>query len=244
MPMIEFAFKHKLIKLQSDNYLDCSFFDNISFIYYLMVELSYLFGQFCIFADIYYNIMKIIFINTLRILMILVIMISCGVAYVVYEDTLAAWWIPVGVALIIVIATIPFYKGWIWLTTMDKRGTMRFYFNHAKNAQWEIPAYDISCVLFFGGNYWFADSASTHEEEVMVQKKYIETHKKTRRVGRHRYVSDGVRKEYYLQVAFENGNVETLHVSPSTYNKTKTGRPKILTLQKGLFGLPVITKGL
>ena len=65
--------------------------------------------------------MKIIFINTLRILMILVIMISCGVAYVVYEDTLAAWWIPVGVALIIVIATIPFYKGWIWLTTMDNK---------------------------------------------------------------------------------------------------------------------------
>ena len=81
--MIEFAFKHKLIKLQSDNDLDCSFFDNISFIYYLMVELSYLFGQFCIFADIYYNIMKIIFINALRILMILVIIISCGVAYVV-----------------------------------------------------------------------------------------------------------------------------------------------------------------
>ena len=46
-------------------------------------------------------------------------------------------------ALIIVIATIPFYKGWIWLTTMDKRGVMRFYFNHAKDAQWEIPAYDL-----------------------------------------------------------------------------------------------------
>ena len=45
--------------------------------------------------------MKTLFINTLRILMILVIMISCGVAYVVYEDTLADWWIPVGVALII-----------------------------------------------------------------------------------------------------------------------------------------------
>ena len=65
--------------------------------------------------------MKTLFINTLRILMILVIMISCGVAYVVYEDTLADWWIPVGVALIIVIATIPFYKGWIWLTTMDNK---------------------------------------------------------------------------------------------------------------------------
>ena len=60
----------------------------------------------------------------------------------------------------------------------------------------------------------------------------------------YRYVSDGIRKEYYLQVAFENGAVEELHVSLSTYNKTKAGAPKILTLQKGFFGLPVITKGL
>ena len=43
--MIEFAFKHKLIKLQSDNDLDCSFFDNISFIYYLMVEFGCILAQ-------------------------------------------------------------------------------------------------------------------------------------------------------------------------------------------------------
>lgn len=30
-----------------------------------------------------------------------------------------------------------------WLTTMDKRGTMRFYFDHSNEAQWEIPAYDL-----------------------------------------------------------------------------------------------------
>lgn len=30
-----------------------------------------------------------------------------------------------------------------WLTTMDKRGMIRFYFNHAENAQWKIPAYDL-----------------------------------------------------------------------------------------------------
>lgn len=44
--------------------------------------------------------------------------------------------------------------------------------------------------------------------------------------------------------SFENGAVEELHVSLSTYNKTKAGASKILTLQKGFFGLPVITKGL
>jgi hypothetical protein len=53
-----------------------------------------------------------------------------------------------------------------------------------------------------------------------------------------------VRKEYYLEVAFANGNVETLHVSLSTYNKARKGKAKTLTLQKGFFGLPVITKGL
>ena len=26
---------------------------------------------------------------------------------------------------------------------MDKRGIMRFYFNQAGDAQWEIPAYDL-----------------------------------------------------------------------------------------------------
>ncbi|MCS3084465.1 hypothetical protein PQ628_06400 [Bacteroides ovatus] len=180
--------------------------------------------------------MKNLFVITLRILMLLVFIASCGLGYVIYEDTLTAWWIPVGMALLIALATIPFYKKWIWLTTMDDK---------VINCLCHLACIGaISYVLFLGGNYWFADPASTHEETVMVQKKYVETHKKTRRVGRHRYVSDGIRKEYYLQVAFENGAVEELHVSLSTYNKTKAGAPKILTLQKGFFGLPVITKGL
>ena len=102
----------------------------------------------------------------------------------------------------------------------------------------------MSYALFLVGNYWLADPASMQEEEVVVQRKYQETHKKTRRVGKRRYVPDGVRKEYYLEVAFTNGTMKTLHVPLSTYNKTRQGATKTLTLQKGFFGLPVITKGL
>jgi len=47
-----------------------------------------------------------------------------------------------------------------------------------------------------------------------------------------------------LEVAFTNGTMKTLHVPLSTYNKTRQGATKTLTLQKGFFGLPVITKGL
>ena len=100
----------------------------------------------------------------------------------------------------------------------------------------------ISCSLFLVGNYQMAAPASTKEVTVTVLEKLIKEHEKRRKVGKHRYVSDGVRKEYYLKVAFEDGAIETLHVS--TDNRARKGKPKVLTLQKGAFGLPVITKGL
>ena len=65
--------------------------------------------------------MKTLFIRILRFLMLLIFIASCGIGYVIYEDTLTAWWIPVGMALLIALATIPFYKKWIWLTTMDDK---------------------------------------------------------------------------------------------------------------------------
>lgn len=78
---------------------------------------------------------------------------------------------------------------------------------------------------------------------VTVLEKLIKEHEKRRKVGKHRYVSDGVRKEYYLKVAFEDGAIETLHVSTATYNKARKGKPKVLTLQKGGFGLPGDNEG-
>lgn len=53
--------------------------------------------------------MKSVFIKVLRVLMLFIVIISCAVGYVVYEDTLASWWIPVGVALVIAILTLPLY---------------------------------------------------------------------------------------------------------------------------------------
>ena len=60
--------------------------------------------------------MKSVFIKVLRVLMLFIVIISCAVGYVVYEDTLASWWIPVGVALVIAILTLPLYKKWTRLT--------------------------------------------------------------------------------------------------------------------------------
>ena len=51
--------------------------------------------------------MKPLFIKTLRILMLFIFIISLGLGYVIYEDTLASWWIPVGMALLVALATNP-----------------------------------------------------------------------------------------------------------------------------------------
>ena len=68
--------------------------------------------------------------------------------------------------------------------------------------------------------------------------------KQTRRVGNHRYVPAGERKEYYLQVIFENGTRKKLPVSLSTYNNTRTNATRTLTLEKGFFGYTIIKKGI
>ena len=54
--------------------------------------------------------MKNILIKILRVLMLFILFVSWGIGYVIYEDTLTEWWIPVGVALMIAAVTFPFYK--------------------------------------------------------------------------------------------------------------------------------------
>ena len=132
--------------------------------------------------------------------MLFLLLISGVIGYIIYEDTLSEWWIPVGVALMIAVATFPFYMRWAWLTAGD---------NKIVNFLCHLVCVGVmSYALFLVGNDCLADPASMQEEEVVVQRKYQETHKKTRRVGKRRYVPDGVRKEYYLEVAFTNGTMK------------------------------------
>ena len=176
------------------------------------------------------------FIKILRIFVVLVVLFSGAMGYVISEKTLAVWWIPVGVALAAGMLTLPLYRKWIWLTTME---------NRIVNVLCHLVCVGSVCyVLFLAGNYLSADAASEHEVTVTVLDKRMEQHEKRRRVGKHRYVSDGMRYEYYLEVAFDNGKVETLHVSRAVYRKARKGKPKVLSLIRGGFGLPVIKKGI
>lgn len=180
--------------------------------------------------------MKVLFVNIFRCLMLLLVIALTGIGCYIYEKTLVAVWIPIGVGLVATIVTFPLYKKWAWLTRVEHKGL---------NMLCHVVCVSvISCSLFLIGNYYTTDIASAKEVTVTVLEKLVKERKKSRRVGRHRYVPDGVRKEYYLKVVFDNGAIETLHVSTATYNKARKGKSKVLVLQKGYFGLPVIMKGL
>lgn len=178
--------------------------------------------------------MKETFINILRGLTLFIILVAGVGGYMIYENTLSVWWIPVGAAGMVAGITFPFYKKWVWLTTYDSK-TVNLLCHL-------ICVGTLGYLLFLSANYGLADSSSTHEEEVVVQQKFQKKHKKTRRVRKRTYVADGVRIEYYLLVTFKNGMEKNLPVPLSVYNKTRAGGTKILTLQRGFFGLPVIKR--
>lgn len=180
--------------------------------------------------------MKAMFVKVLRFLIVALAFLLAGIGCVVYERTLAPVWIPLGIGLTAAIITFPLYRRWRWLTTVERKGM---------NALCHLVCVGIlGSSLFLLENCRFAHPASTEEVKVTVLEKLIKKREKRRRIGRNRYVRDGVREEYYLKVAFDNGTIKTLHVSIATYNKARKDKPKTLTLQQGCFGLPVITKGM
>lgn len=180
--------------------------------------------------------MKNLFIKILRLLVVVLVLVSGSLGCVIFEDTLAPWWIPVGMALAVAALTFPFYKKWRWLTENESK-TLNLICHF-------LCVGAVAYVLFLAGNFSLADANSTKEVTVTVLKKYVEQHKKRHKVGKHRYVSDGIRKEYYIEVMFEDGTVKALHVSVPTFNKAQKGKPKTLVMQKGFFGLPIVRKGL
>ena len=178
--------------------------------------------------------MKATFVNILRGVTLFLLFFAGVGGYMIYENTLSPWWIPVGIALMIAAITSPFYKKWGWLTAYKSK-TVNLLCHL-------IGMGSLGYALFLAGNYGLADPSSTYEEEVVVQQKFQKTHKKTRRVGRRRVVADGERKNYYLQVTFKNGMEKEIPVSLSVYNKTRTGGTNTFTFQRGFFGFPVIRR--
>lgn len=173
--------------------------------------------------------------TVLRCAVLFVCLILYVLSYVIYGKTMICFWTPVIVALLVAAVSASFMAGrWRWLTTSE---------NKILNILCHL--FVVGCVVysvFLLGNYYLADASSEHTEEVYVEKKTKVKRRKTRRVGRNRYVSDGYRYEYYIYVRRnDNNSLKEISVSLNVYNKLRTGAIADLEMQKGFFGYPVVT---
>ena len=65
--------------------------------------------------------MKALFFKIVPYVTMLVAILAWAFGYVIYEETLIAWWEPLSMALILAIATLFLYKKWQWLTRSDNK---------------------------------------------------------------------------------------------------------------------------
>lgn len=154
--------------------------------------------------------------------------------YVWYQKTVVAWWVPLVVAAVIALLSLPMlHRRWSRLTDSDNptiNGLYHFY---------------IVCALFYagllGGNYAFSDNASARRETVTVVRRIERTRKEYRYLRHHRRVPTGKTiHSYYLQVAFADSTRKRIPVSGTLYRKTRANGTIVLSLQRGFLGSPVI----
>lgn len=167
----------------------------------------------------------------------LVVAVTVAVqAYCIYEKTVVNGWILLAAALSVAIVTLPLRNSWKWLVVPDN-GILR--------TACHLFLVTIFCTAFaLDGNYYLPSGPeATRREQASVVSKHTIERRMTRRAGKYRYVTNGVRRSYFLRLAFANGQ-KTVPVSQAVYNRTRQGGTKKLMLTKGIFGLTVITGGL
>ncbi len=76
----------------------------------------------------------------------------------------------------------------------------------------------------------------------MVERLYTETHHRSKRVGRNRYVKGEPYKVYYMEVSLPGGWRKPIHLDRARYSATHLGDTIAIPVGRGLFGLSVIKR--
>lgn len=148
-------------------------------------------------------------------------------------NTLVKWWIPAIVAIIPAVATaIPMISRWQHLFGFSKPiAALPFHL---------IVVGRITFFLFLGINRWGADKSTAHIESTTVVEKSSKEHTRYRRVSRNHRVPDGKYRTWHIKLRFADGRTIDREVPFSAYRAIRIGSHRDLTLERGLFGIPVI----
>lgn len=173
--------------------------------------------------------------DALRVVFLTLCLMAAVWGYVVYERTCVSWWLPVAAAAGAAMGSLALPGFWRRCPAGSDGRILRAV----------CQLYAVG-TLVYGGlldlNSRLAPASATVEQQVTVLEKVRVERKRYQRIGRHRYRANGVRVNYYLEVAFDNGFEKRIPVSPDGYNRARENAPLTLQLRAGFLGYPVIVK--
>lgn len=170
-----------------------------------------------------------------RILLILlfafIIILSLGAIGALGGITMVRRWIPFVIALVIALVSgLTLHRLWPRFTHIDKPVV-----NYAIHVVF-------STILLWGAFYTvnalFARGA-TYTEEITVERRFTETHYRSRRTGRNSYSRGAPYKTYHIEARFPDGRTRNLQITGGRYRDLRSGDTIALPLRKGFFGVPV-----
>lgn len=141
------------------------------------------------------------------------------------------WIIAAGALAIGLFSSLTLYRAWAVIT-----GSPKFWVNYAVSVVMDVL---VLMNIFYGLNYLLAEKES-HREPAVVERLYSETHHKSRRVGRNRYVQGEPYKVYRAEVRFQSGKKKELSMPFARWRRMHTGDTLHFNLSKGGLGMPVI----
>ncbi len=105
-----------------------------------------------------------------------------------------------------------------------------------------MPRHVYRLFAFYFCNSYFASHDTAHMERVAIERRFRETHYKTKRISRRTYGRGEPYQQYYIEVRFEDGRTKKLSVKFDTYRRLKSQDTIQLKMERGLWGLPVIRR--
>lgn len=95
-------------------------------------------------------------------------------------------------------------------------------------------------ATFYLLNYCLAPQESRHSEAAVVERRYTETHYRSKRVGRNRYVRGEPYDTYHIEVRLPSGWTRPLEVNLRSYRGYREGDTVQIPVARGMLGFPVI----
>lgn len=171
------------------------------------------------------------FIDAIRLIALIAIIVVGTAGFVVYRLTFVEWWKPVvaGAAVGAVLMT-PAAR-WVRRLTLADDTVMNCVIAF-------VAASVVGYSAILGINYVFADESSAVVESTVVRR-FEKTHKKYRRMYR-RNMAVGEYRTYHVEIELADGFTKELSVDLRTYNRTSVGRRYDIALQRGAFGADVM----